>query len=203
MKKKGSLVGMLVIFVAGVLTGIGISAWKLDTRGSAPLQATKAKDSDEKNEIRSRISGLEKMLAANPDNLDALIQLGNDHFDLGEYDKSIDMYKKALKLDPSNAEVATDMGVAYRRMGKTDESIDSFRKALEIDPNQPMAMFNLGMALRDDKKDLPAALKVWKTFLAKAPNSPHAVMIRPWVKQLEEKLNKTNDDTSHNKPDQN
>ena len=105
----------------------------------------------------------------------------------GQYDKSIETYDKALKIDPKNAEITTDMAVAYRRLGKTDESVKLFRKALEIDPNQTLAMFNLGIVLRDDKKDLPGALKVWKTFLEKAPDSPHAVMIRPWVKAARRK----------------
>jgi hypothetical protein len=68
-----------------------------------------------------------------------------------------------------------------------------------MDPNQTLAMFNLGIVLRDDKKDLPGALKVWKTFLDKAPDSPHAVMIRPWVKQLEEKLGSKEPDPNENK----
>ncbi|MCL5124048.1 MAG: tetratricopeptide repeat protein [Deltaproteobacteria bacterium] len=201
MKNRGSLVGMLLIFVAGVLTGIGISAWKLDTRGGGDLQSGKVKESEAKNEIRARISGLEKMLAANPDNLEALIQLGNDYFDMGNYEKSVNIYQNALKIDPTNPEIATDMGVAYRRLGKTDESIKFFRKALEIDPNQALAMFNLGMVLRDDKKDLQGALKVWKTFLEKAPESPHAVMIRPWVRQLEEKLGAKDKNVNENKPE--
>ncbi|MGC8604626.1 MAG: tetratricopeptide repeat protein [Desulfomonilaceae bacterium] len=189
MKNTGSLGVMLIIYFAGIFTGIGISAWKLNATGVAVLQPGKAQESDAKNEIMTRISGLERMLGATPQNLQALIQLGNDYFDIGNYEKSIEIYEKALKIDPQNAEVTTDMGVAYRRLGKTDESVKFFRKALEIDPNQGLAMFNLGMVLRDDKKDLPAALQVWKTFLEKTPDSPHAVMIRPWVKQLEEKLN--------------
>ncbi len=128
-----------------------------------------------------------------------MIQLGNDYFDLGQYDKSIEAYNKAIKIDPQNAEVTTDMAVAYRRLGKTDESVKLFRKALEIDPNQSLAMFNLGIVLRDDMKDPQGALKVWKEFLQKAPDSPHAVMIRPWVKQLEEKLGSTDKNSTENK----
>ena len=52
-------------------------------------------------------------------------------------------------------------------MGKSDESIELFQKALKIDPGQTIAMFNLGIVLRDDKKDLSGALKVWKEFLKK------------------------------------
>jgi cytochrome c-type biogenesis protein CcmH/NrfG len=187
-KQTGSLIGIFLVFTAGVITGIGISAWKLDFAGTSPQKQTQSKESNPKDEIRNRIAGIERMLKANPDNIGALIQLGNDYFDIGEYPKSVEAYDGALKIDPGNPEVITDKGVAYRRMGKSDESIKLFEKALKIDPGQTIALFNLGIVLRDDKKDLSGALKVWKDFLEKAPDSPHAVMIKPWVKQLEEKL---------------
>ena len=38
MKKTGSLIGILLIFIAGVITGIGISAWKLDFTGVGPAE---------------------------------------------------------------------------------------------------------------------------------------------------------------------
>lgn len=189
MKKTGSLIGLFLVFIAGLLTGIGISAWKLDGGSVTNHQGQKeAKESDAKDDIKGRIAGLERMLAASPSNLEALIQLGNDYFDTGQFNKAIDTYEKALQIDGKNADVITDTGVAYRRVGKSNESVRLFRKALEIDPNHTLAMFNLGIVLRDDNKDLPGALKVWRDFLEKSPDGPHAVMIRPWVKQLEEKL---------------
>lgn len=188
-KKTGSLIGLFLVFIAGLLTGIGISAWKLDVGSVTNHQAPKeARESDAKEDIKGRIAGIERMLAANPSNLEALIQLGNDYFDAGQFNKAIDTYEKALQIDGKNADVTTDMGVAYRRVGKPNESVKLFRKALEIDPNHTLAMFNLGIVLRDDNKDMPGALKVWKDFLEKFPDGPHAVMILPWVKQLEEKL---------------
>jgi cytochrome c-type biogenesis protein CcmH/NrfG len=198
-KKTSSLIGMSLVFIAGVLTGIGISAWKLDLGATGVHQAQKSQENNPKEEIKSRISEMEHIMKSDPNNLQVLIQLGGDYFDTGQYDKSIQAYDKALKIDPKNAEITTDMAVAYRRLGKTDESVKLFRKAIEMDPNQTLAMFNLGIVLRDDKKDLPGALKVWKTFLDKAPDSPHAVMIRPWVKQLEEKLGAKEPDPNENK----
>ncbi len=198
MKKTGSLIGMSLVFIAGVLTGIGISAWKLDLRATDVHQVQKGQENNPKEEIKARISEIEHILESSPNNLQALIQLGGDYFDMGQYDKSIQIYDKALKIDPKNAEITTDMAVAYRRLGKTDESVKLFRKAIEMDPNQTLAMFNLGIVLRDDKKDLPGALKVWKMFLDKASDSPHAVMIRPWVKQLEEKLGEKDNNRTEN-----
>jgi cytochrome c-type biogenesis protein CcmH/NrfG len=187
--KSRSLLSWLGIFVAGFICGVVFSAWKLD-RHSAPISSTAPAISEEDTTtgVRSRIAGLEKMLAVNPNNVDALVQLGNDYFDTGNYEKAVETYQRSLRIDQRNADVITDMGISYRKLGKSKEAVDAFRKALEVDPNHAMALFNLGLVLRDDLKDYAGALKAWEAFLQKAGDSRYAVMVRPWVKQLKEKL---------------
>ncbi len=187
--KKRSLLSWLGIFVAGFICGVVFSAWKLDRHGApvsapAPAMLQQGPASD----VRSRIAGLEKMLAVNPKNVEALVQLGNDYFDAGNYEKAVETYQRSLQIDPRNADVITDMGVSYRKLGKSQEAVDTFRKALEVDPDHTMALFNLGIVLRDDLTDDAGALKAWETFLQKAGDSRYAVMVRPWVKQLREKI---------------
>jgi tetratricopeptide (TPR) repeat protein len=179
----------LMVFGAGFLAGIVFSAWKLETiTGPATKQVEEAADrGNQQMEVKTRISGLEKMLAARPNDVDVLIQLGNDHFDLGNYEKAREYYQKALEINPHNADVLTDMGVCLRKLGKPQESVEAFRKAVEVNPGHSLALFNMGIVLRDDLKDYDGALKAWETFLEKAGDSPHAVMIKPWVKQLKEK----------------
>ena len=128
------------------------------------------------------------MLAVNPNNVEALVHLGNDYFDAGNYEKAVETYQRYIRIDPRNADVIADMGVSYRKLGKSKEAVDAFRKALEVDPDHAMALFNLGIVLRDDLKDYAGALKAWDAFLQKAADSRYAVMVRPWVQQLRQKL---------------
>ena len=128
------------------------------------------------------------MLAVNPNNVEALVHLGNDYFDAGNYEKAVETYQRYIRIDPRNADVIADMGVSYRKLGKSKEAVDAFRKALEVDPDHAMALFNLGIVLRDDLKDYAGALKAWDAFLQKAADSRYAVMVRPWVQQLREKI---------------
>ncbi len=189
MKSSRSLGIWIGIFVAGFLTGVLFSAWKLGRTAPPPLTAPMAREeSTPSADTGSRVAGLEKMLAAEPNNVQTIVQLGNEYFDAGQYQKAVDMYQKALKLAPRNADVLTDMGAAFRKLHQTKESVAAFRQALEVDPNHALALFNLGLVLRDDVKDDAAALKVWEEFLQKAGNSPHAVMIKPWVAQLKKKI---------------
>jgi len=188
-KAPKSFVSFIAVFVAGFVVGIVFSAWKLE-RTEAPLvgQPSGAKDQDAQGQLRKRVAGLEQMLSVNPNNVKALVQLGNDYFDLHNYEQAIEAYQRALKIDPQDADMLTDLGIAYRRTSKPQDAVQSFRDALKADPDHAMALFNLGIVLRDDLKDYPGALKAWETFLEKAGDSPHAVMVRPWVEKLRAKV---------------
>jgi cytochrome c-type biogenesis protein CcmH/NrfG len=177
----------------GFALGIVFSAWKLESVSPTNPHGTAVKQQDVQSELKSRIAGIEKMLLVKPDNAQALIQLGNDYFDLGEYQKAVESYQKALRIDPQNPDVLTDMAISYRKLGKSEQTVQAFKRALEIDPNHQLALFNLGIVLRDDLKDDKGALQAWEKFLELAPDSPHSVMVTPWVKQLREKLAKASE----------
>lgn len=195
MKKPQSLIVLLGVFLAGFIGGVVFSSWKLgDVGGPPPSTPSEQAQSSAQDEVQQRISGIERMLAVNPNNAAALIQLGNDYFDLKKYDKAVDVYGKALELEPRNADVLTDMGIAYRRLGRPNEAMEAFRKAVELDPGHAMALFNMGIVLKDDLKDKAGALKAWEMFLEKAGESRYAVMVRPWVKQLREETGSTQDE---------
>ncbi len=198
MKKQSKLLSVLGIFALGFVAGVVFSAWKLGAVMSTGPGSTEAReqqtDQNANVEIMTRIASLEKMLITKPDDAKLLVQLGNDYFDLGNHQKAIDHYTKALEIEPNSPDVWTDMAISYRKIGNPKESINCFRKALAINPNHQLALFNMGIVLRDDLKDEPGALEVWEKFLELGPDSPHAVMIKPWVKLLREKLGKPDAD---------
>jgi len=181
------IISCVIIFATGFLAGVFFAAWKLDSKVTVPTAKTApAVEQKGPDDIQNRIAGIERMLTQNPQNLEALIQLGNDYFDTGNHQQAVEAYQKALGIDPRNPDVMTDMGISYRRLKKPEQSAETFRKALEIDPNHAIALFNLGIVLRDDIKDSPGAIESWELFIQKAGDSPHAVMVRPWLKALKE-----------------
>jgi tetratricopeptide (TPR) repeat protein len=185
-KRNFSLGWVLIIFAAGFAGGVVFSAWKLEV--SPPPAPKMAEQSDNsRNELASRIAGLEKMNAAKPNDLEVVTQLGNDYFDLGDHKKAIEYYAKALEIKPDNPDIVTDMGISYRKLGDPQQAVKQFKRALEVNPNHQQALFNLGLVLRDDLKDNAAALEAWENYLKVAGDAPFAVMVKPWVKQLKDK----------------
>ncbi len=190
MNKPSSMLRWLAVFVAGFFLGVVYSAWRLDkapSPGTTPRpMAQKEPAAEEK--IAKRIDAVTKMLEKDPNNPQALIQLGNDYFDTGNHEKAVEAYEKALKFDPRNADVITDMGISYRKLGKPELAAEAFRKAVQADPEHAKALFHLGLVLRTDLNDPKGALDAWESFLKKAPDHPYAAMVKPGVEELRERI---------------
>ena len=66
---------------------------------------------------RMAIGKLEKVVAANPKNVDALNYLAYSHRQLGEYDNAMGYYRKALALNPDHKGANEYLGQLYLKMG--------------------------------------------------------------------------------------
>ncbi len=135
-------------------------------------------------DYQARIAQAEKILAQDPKNLQAWIQLGNDYFDTEQPQKAINAYDRALELKPDNPNVLTDQGVMYRKVGSYDKAIANFEKAQAIDPKHLQSIFNLGLVYADDLKQPDKALKAWNRYLELDSTSPTAQQIKRMVEDI-------------------
>lgn len=71
---------------------------------------------------------LQKSLAANPTNADALSELGHSLRKVGRLDESLQSYQKALALNPKHLNAAEYLGELYLEMKRPDLA----RKELEV-----------------------------------------------------------------------
>lgn len=132
----------------------------------------------------ARITAAEQIVARDPKNVRAWIQLGNDYFDTRQAQKAIEAYGRALELDPNNPDVLTDQGVMYRDTGDFKKAIANFKKASELDPKHVHSLFNMGVVYAHDLKDPDNALKAWNQVIAAAPGTPAAAQAQQAIQQL-------------------
>ena len=119
-----------------------------------------------------------------PSNYQALVQIGNDYFDLGEAQKSVDAYSKALAIKDGDPNVLTDMGVMYRQLKDFPKALAAFRKAAAASPTHPQSRMNIGVVLMHDLNDPKGAIAAWEDYLRVAPNDPNAEDIRRSIEEL-------------------
>ncbi len=131
-----------------------------------------------------RIATAEQVVAKDPKNLAAWIELGNDYFDTQQRQKAIDAYARALALDPGNPNVLTDQGVMYREIGDYDKAIANFQKANQLDPSHQQSLYNLGIVYAYDLKQPDKAIAVWNRVVEQNPMSPGAAQARQAIQEL-------------------
>ncbi|MEW6672307.1 MAG: tetratricopeptide repeat protein [Thermodesulfobacteriota bacterium] len=186
-KKSSLLLACLMSVVVGFLGGVVFSAYKFRSTASAPVQqpASAQKLTEERAGV---IEALKRETAQNPNNIKAWIELGNNYFDIDQFEESIRAYEQALTLDPNNANVLTDMGVMYRRSGQPQKAVAAFDKAIAVDPRHEISRFNKGIVLMHDLNDRTGAMAAWEGLLRINPlaKTPSGILIKDMVDKLKQ-----------------
>lgn len=133
----------------------------------------------------ARIAALEQVVAKEPNNRQAWVQLGNDYFDTKQYQKAIASYGRALEIKGDDPDVLTDQGVMFRDIGQYDKALANFQKANQIDPNHLQSLFNAGVVYAHDLKLPQKAAEAWNEVIRRNPQSPQAAQARQALQELQ------------------
>ncbi|HEX9023089.1 MAG TPA: tetratricopeptide repeat protein, partial [Geobacteraceae bacterium] len=90
-----------------------------------------------------------RVLAADPEQADALHLLGVVAHQVGRSDIAVELIGKAVRRNAGNYAPFINLGEAYRGLGRLAEAELCYRRALEIKPDAVEAYNNLGIVLRD------------------------------------------------------
>ena len=88
-----------------------------------------------------------QVLAAQPEQPDALHLLGTLAHQHGRHDVAIALIGRAIAADPRPADYHNNLGEALRALGRLDEAVAAYRRALALRPFCPNASGNLAAAL--------------------------------------------------------
>jgi len=199
-KTQTMAIAVVVALAVGFLGGVIYSSMQSNSgTGLAPVQQTASSPmgggqsqppSSLNPQQASTILSLEQRVAANSNDAEAWVQLGNTYFDTNNFVKAIAAYNHYLTLQPNNPNVLTDLGIMYRNNGQPTEAIAAFDKAIAIDPKHVQAPFNKGIVLMNDLHDHQAAIDVWQKLLDANPGAtasngmPIAQVIEDAKKQM-------------------
>jgi tetratricopeptide (TPR) repeat protein len=186
--KKENVLLVVIVLIVGVLVGVLVSK-----TGKGPEKTAQAPSAPPPAAVpgvtrQQTIKTLEGIVANDPTNRNAWVELGHNYFDSDQPVKAIEAYDKALALGPDDPNVLTDQGLMFRRLGQYDRAIENFRKANAIDPNHPQSLFNMGVVYRYDLQDFRKAKEAWSKYLAINSTGPGADQIRAELQALEQLL---------------
>src|SRR5262249_8004207 len=100
---------------------------------------------------------LEGLVALEPDDLDARLDLGSAYQRIGDLDKAIGAYQAVLDRRPRHLGAMKFLGDLYRQRGDWDKAAEMYRAVLHASPRDPRPYFLLGAtyvaAGRDNKAE--------------------------------------------------
>ena len=136
--------------------------------------------------LAQAVAPFEDAVKKNPNDYDALVQLGNLYFDARQFPSAIQNYERALAIHPENPDVRTDMGTAYWYGGNADKALTELQTSLKYRPGHPQTLFNLGWIRWQGKADPKGAVQAWEELLKDNPNYPQREQVEQNIAKAKE-----------------
>lgn len=187
---RNVVIALLVGVAAGGLVGYSIGheisrpQGPMVAAGAPAAPAAGAPAPNPAVQTQQRVAMLQQVVAKEPRNVQAWVQLGNDYFDLRQAQQAADAYGKALALQPDNPDVLTDQGVMYRELRQFDKAVANFLRASELQPRHLQSLYNAGIVFAYDLNQPEKAIQAWNKIVASDPQSTHAVQARAQLEEL-------------------
>jgi tetratricopeptide (TPR) repeat protein len=134
--------------------------------------------------VMALVTELRERIARNPQDVAALVTLGDMEFDAQKFDRADGYYARALALDPTNPDVRTDDAVALHQTGHDLAALAQLNRVLAQRPDFPTALFNRGVVLQaiGRRTDAIAAFKHY--IVVVGSKDPRAAGARAALQQL-------------------
>lgn len=172
------------IIGAGVLVALLVLLYSIEQRSPAPTAAQQSGTTSQASS-GANVAALQDRLKQNPEDVDAMIALGNQYYDAGFYTDAITWYGKVIEKQPNNTDVRTDLGTAYFYSGQNDKAKEQWGIVFQQDPNKLQAHMNLGVLYSSQTPpDNDAAAKEWRTVIQLAPGSPSAQQAQSLLQKI-------------------
>ncbi len=138
-------------------------------------------------------SALEARTVAQPDNVDAWVQLGEARFDSNDFAGAVAAYRRATELAPAVAGLWSALGEGLVMSSPSAgppmsaEALDAFNRAAGLDADDPRARYFLAVK-RDLDGDHAGAITAWLALLADTPQgAPWETDLRRTIQQVGER----------------
>lgn len=99
-------------------------------------------------DVMKQIQQHRASLAKNPNDVEALVQLGNLYMDAAKYTQAAEFYERAIRIRKDPA-VEIDLGISYRSSGSPEKALEIFRRLRAQNPSDYYATFNEAIVLAD------------------------------------------------------
>ena len=131
------------------------------------------------------IKNFVKAIQLNPENPDAILQLGISHELCEEYDMALMIYQKLIENSPEYVKAYDHKSSLLMKMDRYKEASVILNKIMRIDPTYYNAYAGIGICF-DKLGKKSDAQRYYRKFLLKMPDSSKASFIKTRMQKLKE-----------------
>lgn len=100
--------------------------------------------------LQERVSEIQGLLAASPDDPGLLAAMGNAYFDAERWQDARLWYERSLEAAAGDPNVMTDLAVVYRNLGESQRAVQLLERVLSARPEHWQALYNKVVILHFD-----------------------------------------------------
>lgn len=119
------------------------------------------------------IAEMEKALAAEPNDLELLQNLGGTYLNARVGPKAVEILERARAIDPADAQTSLLLGYGYSMVGRGDEALQAFEHYLKTNPEDTTALNMIGYGLLGQGR-AEEAIRYFEKYVELAPEDPNA-----------------------------
>lgn len=121
---------------------------------------------------RARVAGLIEKLDANPEDVAALVALGDIFFAAGDYKTAGTWMEHAVAIDPDNVRAQLALGAAKFNLGDAAAARRQWLRVIALDPENVEAHYDLGfLYLSSEPPETTKAQEMFRKVVELAPGS--------------------------------
>jgi tetratricopeptide (TPR) repeat protein len=114
---------------------------------SAPATAT----GNPMGAVMQQLAALKAAVAKNPNDADALAQLGEMYMQAAKFPQAAEYLERALAVR-DDAAMRMDLGICYKQTNQPEKALAAFQRSAAMAPNQWEPLFNEAIVLLDLKR---------------------------------------------------
>jgi Flp pilus assembly protein TadD len=112
----------------------------------APAAAVTPSAGNPMGAVMQQLAALKETIAKDPNNVDALVQLGAMYMDAAKFPQAAEYLERAVAVR-DDANVRMDLGICYKQTAQPDKALAEFQRAATMAPDQWQPLFNEAIVL--------------------------------------------------------
>jgi len=174
---------ILVVWVLLILLLIGIF-FLVGLNNKQPAATPQANDS---SDVQQRLAQWQQKVAQNPNDVDALIELGFAYYDSFRFKEAVANFEKAVNLAPNNAEAVAALGLGYESLNRPNDALQQYDRALALKADFDFPKVRKARLLAEAKGEYAQAAQLLQEVVDKMPIGVEKTKLKQKVAEYEQK----------------